>query len=723
MKGISYLNKLIMYGVIMGLLPTLLLGMYSYQQASTSIVKQTKESHRQKLIQDQFQVEQVLSTVDLMLSSFMNTPIVYNSIELPLVSDYYDRFKQINEHLRKLQINKLGVHNVYFYNRHNHWVINNDGIFSDKEKIIEEPLRKILQFMNDTEQVKWASNEEFVYLLRSYPEFSNEKTAFFVVEFPRSHFSKLMSAGNQLQGNFILNGHSKAISSSYPDTESISAHIAEQLANQEEMNGYFAFKFNGERFGINYRKSSLNDWIYVSVFSMNEITKNTMSIAILTLMICLIIAIILSVIALQASKKIYSPVYKAQNQLLGQLKGQTVQLKDFFVQKLLKGQLTSKEVAEKCELYGYSQSHWNKIVVLAVQVEGLAGTSYEEKDSDLLLFAVNNMVSELIPEEWRLNPVVTEGAQATIVGVAEEELDFSREKLFRLAQTIQTNVAKYLKLPVEVGISREYESLTDSDIAYMEAIAALRFRIGLQHSAILFIEDVQSDQSFQSSYPKLLEGELVNAVLRSDLEEAEILLDKFCQKVFQEPLNYAECQTSLVRLLSRFIGLLQDEGIASHPLHGKDQTAYETLLSLKSVGKVKEWLKYVIMEQVSELVEENRTNQQQNISEQMLKMIQNEYDTNLSLEECASKLNYNPQYLSRVFRQETGLTFSECLTRHRLLKAKQWLVETDMKIGDIAEKLMYTTPANFIRFFRKETDMTPGQYREESRKTHSAKGE
>jgi len=43
--------------------------------------------------------------------------------------------------------------------------------------------------------------------------------------------------------------------------------------------------------------------------------------------------------------------------------------------------------------------------------------------------------------------------------------------------------------------------------------------------------------------------------------------------------------------------------------------------------------------------------------------------------------------------------------------AKQWLIETDMKIGDIADRLAYTNPQNFIRFFRKMENMTPGQYR------------
>ncbi|MNN74722.1 DNA-binding transcriptional regulator AraC [compost metagenome] len=44
--------------------------------------------------------------------------------------------------------------------------------------------------------------------------------------------------------------------------------------------------------------------------------------------------------------------------------------------------------------------------------------------------------------------------------------------------------------------------------------------------------------------------------------------------------------------------------------------------------------------------------------------------------------------------------------------AKKWLTETDMTITEMAEKLKYTNPTNFIRYFRKIEGITPGQYRE-----------
>jgi AraC-like DNA-binding protein len=57
------------------------------------------------------------------------------------------------------------------------------------------------------------------------------------------------------------------------------------------------------------------------------------------------------------------------------------------------------------------------------------------------------------------------------------------------------------------------------------------------------------------------------------------------------------------------------------------------------------------------------------------------------------------------------MSFSDYLSQYRMNMSKKWLVETDMSVKDIAERLTYTNPQNFIRSFKKQEDMTPGQYR------------
>ncbi len=58
-----------------------------------------------------------------------------------------------------------------------------------------------------------------------------------------------------------------------------------------------------------------------------------------------------------------------------------------------------------------------------------------------------------------------------------------------------------------------------------------------------------------------------------------------------------------------------------------------------------------------------------------------------------------------------NVSFSEYLIMYRINMAKQWLVNTDISVKDIATKLHYNNSQNFIRSFRKMEGITPGKYR------------
>ena len=97
----------------------------------------------------------------------------------------------------------------------------------------------------------------------------------------------------------------------------------------------------------------------------------------------------------------------------------------------------------------------------------------------------------------------------------------------------------------------------------------------------------------------------------------------------------------------------------------------------------------------------------------MIHIIQEEFDTDLTLETIAARLHYNPNYLSSIFRKEMNISFSEYLSMYRINKAKEWLVETKMSVKEISERLNYNNSQNFIRSFKKFEGTTPGKYRDE----------
>jgi two-component system response regulator YesN len=97
---------------------------------------------------------------------------------------------------------------------------------------------------------------------------------------------------------------------------------------------------------------------------------------------------------------------------------------------------------------------------------------------------------------------------------------------------------------------------------------------------------------------------------------------------------------------------------------------------------------------------------------EVISFIEEHYsDEELSLNTLAAHVNFSPNHLSAVFRQQTGNTFIKYLTDYRLDKAKELLLSTSKKSNEIGAMVGYKDPHYFSYLFKKTLGMTTTQYR------------
>lgn len=89
--------------------------------------------------------------------------------------------------------------------------------------------------------------------------------------------------------------------------------------------------------------------------------------------------------------------------------------------------------------------------------------------------------------------------------------------------------------------------------------------------------------------------------------------------------------------------------------------------------------------------------------------------SNLSVADVAEKLCVTPNYLSRLFSQNTGEGCNEYMVRKRLEKAALLLAETDLPAGKIAFSVGYNDINYFSLAFKKFTGLSPTAYRKSVR--------
>lgn len=85
-------------------------------------------------------------------------------------------------------------------------------------------------------------------------------------------------------------------------------------------------------------------------------------------------------------------------------------------------------------------------------------------------------------------------------------------------------------------------------------------------------------------------------------------------------------------------------------------------------------------------------------------------DLNLSLTTIATQTFYSPTYLSRLFKQKTGLTLSNYIARIRLEAACRLLREERRTAREVGQMVGFESPSYFSVFFKRQTGLTPSEY-------------
>ena len=93
-------------------------------------------------------------------------------------------------------------------------------------------------------------------------------------------------------------------------------------------------------------------------------------------------------------------------------------------------------------------------------------------------------------------------------------------------------------------------------------------------------------------------------------------------------------------------------------------------------------------------------------------ILENNYQTNITIEEICKTLYISTYYLTRNFTKHIGISPKQYLINIRLNNAGKLLKNTSMSIAEIAEKSGFQSTSNFISYFKKYFGITPRKFRD-----------
>lgn len=667
--------------------------------------------------------------VEYAFSTYSSTQSFSDTMEQPFSVTNYRQVREINSQLAYIGV--MGIENASYQlvNLNQHWKIEEGSL-----KQIDDTEFAAFQALIDNQRyLYWLPEDGYLKMVMTLPVFRQETTALGIAEIQDHTIAQLVADHDDSFLN-IFHADGQLL---FDNGEVIDSDLHETMIAAAHDDGIFTDKENNKYV---VTQSDYNKWYHVIRLApasvsqaIRELRSGLIVIGSLLIILFLLVSYRIAIVATSPINRIgelLKPKKQGQklevNQLISDIdqvlhqnhdlavkvEHQKPELESLFLLNLFRGCISEADSHLKLSQFGYEVSETEHYAVLLIQIDDLCGR--ETATIDIFLLAIENLVSEIIPANLRFQPIISsQETQGTILKLPES---VDQKQVLTYCQKIHQAAKDYLKIKISCGVSQSYDRLVETKLAVDNAKEALHYRMNLGEEVIIFFDDIaaQLDNNAIVQYPREAESTFLDAMRSGDLATIKTSYTEVVREIIHENKNPLTIESALFKLINSIVQLGQLLG-ADHTSLQNSRKVYQSVLNQTSLFKVEQIIYQELVLPIVETTQAKTDREIRSLSEKMVLIVHQQYDQDLSLDSIAEQLHYNANYLSNVFKKELSINFADYLQNYRLQVAKKWLRETDLTIKEIAANLQYTNSQNFIRFFKKKEQMTPGEYRKRSK--------
>ncbi|MNJ46205.1 HTH-type transcriptional regulator YesS [compost metagenome] len=228
-----------------------------------------------------------------------------------------------------------------------------------------------------------------------------------------------------------------------------------------------------------------------------------------------------------------------------------------------------------------------------------------------------------------------------------------------------------------------------------------------------------SDHSDPTEFPGYtlieLQASLVKALTSQQREQIRVLTQQLLSLIKQQAGGSKNVAVSNVY---NTILVLEQEmahiGVSLDRIHQEPSSLLDRLSAHCTYEGVEREVE-AIVQQIYEHIAYKLTNKEAVQLGEIKAYIEEHYAENITLDSMASLIYMNPYYFSSFFKKHTGQNFKQYLTEVRMKHAVRLLLETDMMIYEISDRVGYNNARHFSDMFKKMYGKLPQEYKQSAK--------
>ncbi len=576
--------------------------------------------------------------------------------------------------------------------------------------------------ISDTMSYKKYGKENLVYAMPLL-ESDLQNCGYLIVSIPTKFIAQLMKSEANLGNSILILDENDRVLGQYGEKLKLDKDKFETKIKTKQKKDRLLFEVGGEKYVGASTTSDITGWKYIACMPekvlMSEVTRNR-NINLLVVLIGTVIGVA-AVIVLQ--RRNYRPVrqlmeilpkrgedqddefvtvekslrnlYRENQTMQDSMEKRFEYDRELALLSIMKGKTSFFRKLGEEELLGshYREKHF-AFVTIGMQNTDSGPASEITTDQEMLSFVIDNITKELFDNKFQYLKTQDDILLVLLFfidsGQEEKWKEISMEKFRWLNEFFQ----KRLESDLTVTIGEIFDTFDYVESAYAEITEANEQRYYTQPDGVIRAETVEKVDV--TSVGRLeYYGKKFGEVARTAdmIRGKEISLGLFEEvknsgKGFNANLYYVLAIVNHVLMLSQ--DLIRNREIQEDAVWAvlRKMRTSETLCGLQN--GFSDFLR-LICRAVDQDNKESGT-----LSSSIREFVKEHYsDSNVNISAIADEMKITPRYMSRIFKEQTGVNLLDYINDVRIEHAKKFLSTTDMTVEEITEKVGFTNSRTF----------------------------
>lgn len=738
---------MVSYTVVL-ILP-LVVCLIGYRVAFNIVEREIKDNKLAMINHSKSLIDNQIEGLSTLVMQIATSPTMLSLVETESIKEgtfFWDAKKAIERTAQLFTHSSNNIiEDIYIYLDNTEYVITPDTLYNARfyyEKILK--FKDISygewqeQLLDESRVDDYIITEKDVSYIQTLPLKYNASTQGAIVcKLEKGEIQKFFSSVDLEDGSiiFIQDKKDNLVWHSTSKEETL-AYI--DVLNRNQGEGIFSTTINNKKMIVLYTISNLNGWRYVLLLPERVVMADLFQLRNIIALLLLIILGVGGIISYYLSVKNGRPLSDIMNQLKGPDVEQEIWDKELsniddlggaITKMVARTQTLRKEIDKQQPLL--QTAFWQKVIrgeftdedemrlfanranirlentpqrVVACRV--FANNDFYSMDIQTLeevniaILIIKNILKELLEERvyfYDVDYLTT----VAIINDEKDEVDLIEQKI---KEANAYMIANYYITPAW-GISNLCHSWLEIWRAYEQAKGALKSGVKEGLKNIIFYKDV-IEERVTYYYPLDFEERLIHYCKRADKESIQSLLHiLYTENFINRKLSGFTVQKLYDELNSTIVKIVGTDT----EIEGVDR-----LGGLNDPKDAKLYFKVLldICLSISRRYKEAKNNSQADLIHKIKDYIQEVYkDPNLCLGMVSSHFNISEGYISTLFKEQTGVNFTEYVEELRMNRACGLLKDTKLNINDIGEQVGYNSVQSFRRAFKRIHGISPSELR------------